>query len=191
MRIDSKERQSHIEVLNRMWEEFNPPRTALPVIQRSSLSASQLLTVDVTSGGSDTITMKSNNDFSIGDQIFLIDDLHPTKRLDGEGFERPFQSKVIAKIGPDQLQLADVVPDTYTVQNGAKIVSNSEFQLLMFHFVDHVTKDVEGSQYWVHEFTFWVQIIVDRLEQPRDVNAITDISTPTEDIEGDGTIDDL
>ena len=191
VRIDSKERQSHIEVLNRMWEEFNPPRTALPVIQRSSLSASQVLTVDVQSGGSDTLTMKSNNDFSIGDQVFLIDDLHPTKRLDGEGFERPFQSKVIAKIGSDQLQLADVVPDTYTVQNGAKIVSNSEFQLLMFHFVDHVTKDVEGSQYWVHEFTFWVQIIVDRLEQPRDVTAITDVSTIIEDIDGDVIIDDL
>lgn len=191
VRIDSKERQSHIEVLNRMWEEFNPPRTALPVIQRSSLSASQLLTVNVQSGGSDTLTMKSNNDFSIGDQIFLIDDLHPTKRLDGEGFERPFQSTVIAKIGPDQLQLADVVPDTYTVQNGAKIVSNSEFQLLMFHFVDHVTKDVEGSQYWVHEFTFWVQIVVDRLEQPRDVTAITDISTPIEDLDSDVIIDDL
>lgn len=191
VRIDSKERQSHIEVLNRMWEEFNPPRTALPVIQRSSLSANQMLTVDVTSGGSDTLTMESNNDFNIGDQVFLIDDLHPTKKLSGEGFERPFQSKVIAKIGSNQLQLADVVPDTYTVQNGAKIVSNSEFQLLMFHFVDHVTKDVEGSQYWVHEFTFWVQIVVDRLETTRDVTAITDISTPIEDMEGNVIIDDL
>lgn len=191
IRIDSKERQSHIEVLNRMWEEFNPPRTALPVIQRSSLSAEQLLTLDVATGGTDTITVKSNLDFSIGDNVFLIDELHPTKRLDGKGFERPFESKIIAKIGTTQLQLADVVPDSYTIQNGAKIVSNSDYKLAMFHFVDHVTKDVEGSQYWVHEFTFWVQIVIDRLEQPADITAITDVGIDIEDFEGNVIIDDL
>ena len=191
VRIDSKERQSHIEVLNRMWEEFNPPRTALPLVLRSSLSAEQALTLDVTTGGTDTITVGSNNDFSVGDTVFLLDDLHPTKRVDGKGFERPFESKIIAKIGDNQLQLADVVPDTYTVQNGAKIVSNANYQLVMFHFVDHVTKDVEGSQYWVHEFTFWVQVVVDRLEEPSDVTAITDVGIDIEDFEGNVIIDDL
>jgi hypothetical protein len=53
----------------------------------------------------------------------------------------------------------------------------------MFHFVDHVTKDVEGSQYWVHEFTFWVQFWVDRLEQAKDITAVTDIATDIEDID--------
>ena len=191
VRIDSKERQSHIEILNRMWEEFNPPRTALPIIQRTSLSAEQLLTLDVLTGGTDTITVETNNDFSIGDKVYLIDDLHPTKKLDGEGFERPFESKVIAKIGANQLQLADIVPDSFTVANGAKVVSNSNYVLAMFHFVDHVTKDVEGSQYWVHEFTFWVQIVVDRLEQPRDVTAVTDFGIDIEDFEGNVIIDDL
>src|SRR5690606_38137287 len=114
------ERQSHIEVLNRMWEEFNPPRTALPLIVRSSLSAEQVLTVDIASGGTDIVDVGSNNDFSVGDTVFVIDDLHPTKKVSGEGFERPFESKVIAKIGTNQLQLADSVPDTYTVANGAK-----------------------------------------------------------------------
>lgn len=191
VRIDSKERQSHIEVLNRMWEEFNPPRTALPVVQRSSLSAEQLLTVDIPTGGTDIITVKSNNDFSINDNVFLIDELHPTKRLDGKGFERPFESTVIGKIGDTQLQLADVVPDTYVTANGAKVVSNSDFKLAMFHFVDHVTKDVEGSQYWVHEFTFWVQIVIDRLEQPGTITAITDTGVVIEDFEGNVIIDDL
>lgn len=191
VRIDSKERQSHIEVLNRMWEEFNPPRTALPLIVRSSLSAEQVLTEDIASGGTDIVDVGSNIDFSIGDTVLMIDDLHPTKRVDGEGFERPFESKVIAKIGTDQLQLADTVPDTYTVANGAKIVSNADFRLVMFHFVDHVTKDVEGSQYWVHEFTFWVQVVIDRLEEPSDLTAVTGIDTGITDSEESIIIDDL
>lgn len=189
VRIDSKERQSHIEVLNRMWEEFNPPRTALPLIIRSSLSAEQVLTQDIASGGTDIVDVGSNNDFSVGDTVFIIDDLHPTKKVSGEGFERPFESTVIAKIGTDQLQLADSVPDTYTVANGAKVVSNAAFRLVMFHFVDHVTKDVEGSQYWVHEFTFWVQVVIDRLETPSDLTAITGTGIQMEDFEGN-IIDD-
>ncbi len=32
IRIDNKEKKNHTEILNRMWEEFNPPRTALPTI---------------------------------------------------------------------------------------------------------------------------------------------------------------
>lgn len=189
VRIDSKERQSHIEVLNRMWEEFNPPRTALPLIVRSSLSAEQALTVDITSGGTDIVDVSSNIDFSIGDTVFMIDDLHPTKKVSGEGFERPFESKVVAKIGTNQLQLADSVPDSYTVANGAKLVSNAAFELVMFHFMDHVTKDVEGSQYWVHEFTFWVQVVIDRLEQPSDLTAVTSTGVQIEDFEGNIIID--
>jgi hypothetical protein len=62
----------------------------------------------------------------------------------------------------------------------------------MFHFVDHVTKDVEGSQYWVHEFTFWVQIFVDRLEAPAEYSTITEINTPIENIDdGNIIIEDL
>jgi len=53
----------------------------------------------------------------------------------------------------------------------------------MFHHVDHVTKDVEGSQYWVHEFTFWVQFWIDRLETVKETTAITDIATDIEDID--------
>lgn len=181
VRIDSKERQDHIDVLNRMWEEFNPPRTALPVIKRSSLSAEQELTVDIATGGSTTVMVKDNTNFQVGNPVFIFDDLTPTKRVDGEGFQRPFESKVVGKISTNQLQLADIVPDTYKIANTAKIVSNPEFALLMFHFVDHVTKDVEGSQYWVHEFTFWVQLFVDRLETPKDLGPITDIDTSYED----------
>jgi len=44
IRIDSKEKDDHTMVLNRMWEEFNPPRTALPTIRRTALSAEGLLT---------------------------------------------------------------------------------------------------------------------------------------------------
>ncbi len=180
VRIDSKERQDHIDVLNRMWEEFNPPRTALPVIKRSSLSAEQQLTVDIATGGSNIVTIKDNTNFQSGDPVFIFDDLTPTKSVSGEGFMRPFESKVVGKISTNQLQLADVVPDTYKIANTARIVSNAEFALLMFHFVDHVTKDVEGSQYWVHEFTFWVQLFVDRLETPRDLGPITNIDSSVE-----------
>ncbi len=190
IRIDSKTRENHIDVLNRVWEEFNPPRTALPVIQRSSLSAEQFLTADIPTGGSTVIPVADSSNFHIGDQVFVYDQYHPTKRLDGEGFERPFESKVVGIPSPTQVELEDVVPDTFLFANNAIIVSNCEFQLFMFHFVDHVTKDVEGSQYWVHEFTFWVQIWIDRLETAKDLTAVTQIETPIEDLQGNIIIED-
>jgi len=190
IRIDSKERDTHIDVLNRVWEEFNPPRTALPVIKRSALSADSLLTLDVTTGGSNVVNVKDNSKYNVNDKVFIFDDFLPSKEPSGEGFQRPFESKVVALISNNQLQLEDVVPDTFKVTNNARIVSNAEFNLFMFHFVDHVTKDVEGSQYWVHEFVFWVQIWVDRLELPKELSVITDIATPIEDINGNIIIDD-
>lgn len=165
VRIDSKERETHVDIINRMWEEFNPPRTALPTIVRSALSAEQLLTVDVPTGGSLTITVADVSNFNVNDPVFIFDDFHPTKSVEG-GFEQPF-STTITDIDPvnNIITLADAVPDTFLVQNHAKIVSNADFYLLMFHFVDHKTKDVEGAQYWVHEFTFWVQFWIDRQGQ--------------------------
>lgn len=187
VRIDSKTRENHIDVLNRVWEEFNPPRTALPVIERTALSADQLLTADVTTGGSNTIQVGDNSNFNIGDPVFIFDELTPTKRVDGEGFQRPFESIVTGLSSTTGIILKDTVPDTYLVSKSARIVSNADFRLLMFHFVDHVTKDVEGSQYWVHEFTFWVQIWVDRLEEPSNgapiTSAVTTIAKDIEDID--------
>lgn len=187
IRIDSKTRENHIDILNRVWEEFNPPRTALPVIKRTSLSAEQLLTVDITTGGSTIVEVKDTSKFKVNDKVYIFDDFVPTKAESGEGFQRPFESKVVNILSSTQIEVADTVPDTYKVTSCAKIVSNAEFMLYMFHFVDHVTKDVEGSQYWVHEFTFWVQIFVDRLETATEQSAITDINTPIENID-DGNI---
>lgn len=183
VRIDSKTRQNHIDTLNRVWEEFNPPRTALPVIVRSALSADQLLTANITTGGSNTVQVADNSNYKIGDKVYIFDELFPSKRPDGEGFQRPFESVVTNKISTNQIVLRDVVPDVFGLSKCARIVSNAEFGLYMFHFVDHTTKDVEGSQYWVHEFTFWVQVWVDRLEQPRDLTAITDIASDIEAID--------
>jgi hypothetical protein len=183
IRIDSKTRQNHIDTLNRVWEEFNPPRTALPVIVRSALSADQMLTADVTTGGSNTIQVADNSNYNVGEKVYIFDDLFPSKRPDGEGFQRPFESIVINKISTNQIVLQNVVPDTFIISNCARIVSNAELRLFMFHFVDHVTKDVEGAQYWVHEFTFWVQVWVDRLEEGRDLTAVTDIASDIEDID--------
>jgi len=189
IRIDSKERDTHIDILNRVWEEFNPPRTGLPIIRRSALSAEELLTSDVSLGGSSTINVGSNANYEVGDSVFIFDDLMPSKSADGK-FQRPFKSKIIDKISNNQLVLDDTVPDTFKIENRAKIVSNADFVLWMFHFVDHVTKDIEGAQYWVHEFTFWVQIWVDRLEVPSVYGVITDIATPIEDLEGNVIIED-
>lgn len=183
VRIDSKTRQNHIDTLNRVWEEFNPPRTALPVVVRTALSADQLLTADISTGGSDTVQVADNSNFSVGDKVCIFDDLFPSKRPDGEGFQKLFESVVINKVSSNQIVLKDTVPDTFKVNKGAKIVSNAELKLFMFHFVDHATKDVEGSQYWVHEFTFWVQVWVDRLEEGRELTAITDIASDIENID--------
>lgn len=187
IRIDSKTRENHIDVLNRVWEEFNPPRTALPVIARSALSADEILTEDVTTGGSDTLKVGNNSNFKVGDPVFIVDDLGPSKKIDGEGFNRPFESTVVGLNSTDEIVLEDTVPDTFVVSKTARIISNAEFHLFMFHFVDHVTKDVEGSQYWVHEFTFWVQLWVDRLEEPNNgapiTSAVTEIAKDIEDID--------
>lgn len=183
VRIDSKTRQNHRDILNRIWEEFNPPRTALPVIVRSAISADQSLTVDVTTGGSNTVEVEDNSNFNVGETVFIFNDLNPTKRPDGKGFERPFTTVIADKISTNQLVFADIVPDVYKVSNCTKVVSNAEFKLFMFHFSDHVTKDVEGSQYWVHEFTFWVQFWVDRLENVETTTAVTDTGVDIEDID--------
>ena len=190
IRIDSKTRENHIDILNRVWEEFNPPRTALPVIERSALSAEQSLTVDIPTGGSNIVQVNDTSKFKVNDPVFIFNDFVPTKGEDGECFQRPFTSKVVNILSSTQLEVEDTVPDTYKVADCAKIVSHAQFSLLMFHFVDHVTKDVEGSQYWVHEFTFWVQLWVDRLETPSSTGVITEINTPIEDIEGNVIIED-
>lgn len=191
IRIDSKTRENHIDILNRVWEEFNPPRTALPVIKRTSLSAEQLLTVDIPTGGSTIVQVKDTSKFKVNDKVYIFDDFTPTKAVDGEGFQRPFESKVVNILSDTQIEVADTVPDTFKITSCSKIVSNAELMLFMFHFVDHVTKDVEGSQYWVHEFTFWVQIFIDRLESLAEYSTITEINTPIEDEDGNIIIEDL
>lgn len=181
IRIDSKDRNNHIDVLNRVWEEFNPPRTALPIIKRTALSGEELLTADLPSGGSDTVEVADNSEFNVGDEVFVFDDLLPTKDNCGK-FPEPFKSKVVELIGTDSIRLENVVPDTFELKNCPKIVSNAEFRTFMFHFVGHNTKDVEGSQYWVHEFTFWVQLWVDRLEDAEETGVVTDTESQIENI---------
>lgn len=188
IRIDSKTRENHIDILNRVWEEFNPPRTALPVIIRSALSVDQLLTVDIPMGGSSTISVQDSSKYNVGETLYIFDDLHPVMAVSGLSIERPFETKVIDVLSNNELLVDKVVPDTYTVKKTTRVVSNADFGLYMFHLEDHVTKDVEGSQYWVHEFTFWVQLFVDRYETPgKSGGVVTDIQTDIEDID-DGTI---
>jgi len=190
VRIDSKERKVHVEVLNRVWEEFNPPRTGLPIVKRTKLSAEQLITADIPLGGSSTVNVADNSKFNINDPVFLFNDLFPTKNDLDETFIRPFESKVVGFVGTTQIVLEDIVPDTFKVSDSSKIVSNAEFQLLMFHFRDHNTRDVEGSNYWVHEFVFWVQFWVDRLGEVSETGVVTDIATPIGDNETENTIID-
>lgn len=190
IRIDSKERQTHIDVLNRVWEEFNPPRTGLPVVIRTSLSFEQPLTMDVTSGGSTTINVKDNSGYNINDPVIIINKFVPTKN-DNHGFSGQFVSKIIGKVSNNQLVLSNTVPDTFTVENEARVVSHASVRILMFNFVDHNTKDIDSAQYWVHEFTFVIELWIDRLEGASDFDGIVQrIGTPIEDLQGNVIIDD-
>lgn len=171
VRIDSKERESHIQVLNRVWEEFNPPRSGLPVVVRTKASAEQLLAAAIPVGGSSVIVVKDSTNFNINDDVFVFDNLKPTKSTTGS-FEAPFKAKVVDKLSGNQLKLSETVPDTYTMDNETKVVSNADFQVIPLHFVDHLTKDIEGSQYWVHEFSFMAQTWIDRLGEGRDVSGV-------------------
>jgi len=184
IRIDSKEKKVHTEILTRMWEEFNPPRTALSTIVRSKDSAEQLLTSDITTGGSSTVVIGDNSKFNINENVFIIDNFNPTKDELG-GFAEPFKAKIVGLVGTDSIVLDKIVPDTFTVDTNSLVVSNADHLLYMFHFVDHLTKDVESAQYWVHEFVFWVQLWVDRLGKPQEFDStIHKVSTPLEDING-------
>lgn len=184
VRIDSKEKKNHIDILNRVWEEFNPPRSGLPVVVRTALSAEQPLTADVTAGGSSTLTVADTSNFSIGDKVYLIDDLRPTRNAAGE-FQSPFESKIVGIVSATQVALADVVPDDYKVSTRAKIVTNASSELLMFHFVEHTVKDNEVAQYWIHEFTFYVQAWVDKFGAAKEYGPVTDIGASIENIDTD------
>lgn len=187
IRIDSKERDTHVDILNRMWEEFNPPRTGLPTIIRTKDSAETTLTQD---GGSATITVEDNSEFDIGETVFIFDDFTPSKDAEGDGFEDIFEATILEKSGTEQLILSKTVPSTFTVDNGTKVVSNALYVIHFFHFVDHITKNNEGAQYWVHEFTFWIQVWVARQGEPTEYNGVVQkIATPIEDQEGNVIID--
>jgi hypothetical protein len=190
VRVDSKERQTHIDVLNRIWEEFNPPRTGLPVVVRSALSFEQPLTLDVTTGGSNTITVKDNSGFNINDPVVIINKFVPTKN-NNHGFSGEIVTKVVSKLPNNQLVLSQVIPDSFTVDSETLVVSNAEIQILLFHFLDHNTKDVDAAQYWVHEFTFLIQLWIDRLESSSDYSGVVQqIFTPIEDLQGNIIIND-
>lgn len=192
VRIDSKTRENHIDILNRVWEEFNPPRTALPVIIRSALSADQLLTADIPIGGSSTISVEDSSKYNVGEPVFVFDDLLPVGTLDANG-SRPFDAKVLDILPNNQILLDKIVPDSFKLNNTARLVSNSQFALLMFHLEDHLTKDVEGSQYWVHEFTFWVQLFIDRNEQYNNVESgVLEEGVVSKSVTGiEGTIENI
>lgn len=187
VRIDSKERETHIEIMNRMWEEFNPPRTGLPIIIRNENSFEQNLTADSLTG-STILTVADTSGFNVNDPIVVFDHFHPTKN-GTDGFESPFSSKIVAIFPNNQIQIANTLPSDFLMSNGSIIVSNADFHVHMFHFVDHNTRDNEGAQYWVHEFTFWVQIFVDRLETIADYNGVVQkISETFEDLDDDSVI---
>lgn len=166
VRIDSKERDTHIDVANRMWEEFNPPRTGLPTIVRTASSAEQLLTQDISTGGSNTAIVADNSNYNVNDTVFIFNDLTPTKAVDGRGFQEVFTATITQLVGSTQIILNKTIPDTFKADDNTKIVSNALYLIYMFHLEDHVTRDVEGAQYWVHEFTFWIQIWIDRQGEP-------------------------
>lgn len=165
IRIDSNERDDHIDVANRMWEEFNPPRTGLPTIVRSASSAEELITQDV-EAGSDTIPVKDNTKFKVNDTVFIFNDLTPTKDVKGRGFQEVFTAKIKELSSTNEIILDKTLPRTFKAEDCSKIVSNAQYWIFMFHLEDHITRDVEGAQYWVHEFTFWVQVWVDRQGEP-------------------------
>lgn len=183
IRIDSKERASHIDVANRMWEEFNPPRTALPTIIRGRNSADQKLSADATNSA--VINVEDNSNLNVGDTVFVFDDFVPTKDVHGDGFQDVFTAQIVAKSGTQQLTLSKPVPNTFLVENNTRVVSNAEYRFHMFNFVDHVTKDVEGAQYWSHEFTFWIQAFIDRQGEPTENDGVIQkIEISGDDIEG-------
>ena len=170
--IDTKAKDDHDAVWNRVWEEFNPPRRGLQLLVRNSQSAESLLASDLSVPSSNQLQIKDTSPFIVGQFIRIFNKLTL-------GFETQ-----ILGINSDTntLMLADPVPNTFTIANGTSVISNADVVIWEWDFLSHRDNSTDGSQYWSHAYEYRVQVWVDKKQGEEIVGVIKSINVSVEDL---------
>jgi hypothetical protein len=150
--IDTKTFNDHTSVMNRVWEEFNPPRRGLPIIVRSKQSSESLLARNFVGQSSNEIQVYDASTFVVGEYVQVFNSLIV-------GFNTQITG---INYNTNTLMLADSVPNSFTVANGTKVVSNIWLVVWEWDFQSHRDNSTDGSQYWSHSYEYRVQVWVDK-----------------------------
>lgn len=169
--IDTKNRDDHVAVFQRVWEEFNPPRRGLEILVRNPQSAESLLVKNLTADSSNQIDIADTSPYIVGQIVRIFNKLTI-------GFETQ-----ITGINSDTntLMLADPVPNTFTVENGATILSNADLVIWEWDSVSHRDNSNDGSAYWSWVYEYLVQVWVDKKDGESIVGTIKQIQVSIED----------
>jgi hypothetical protein len=169
--VDTKNREDHVAVWNRVWEEFNPPRRGLNIVVRTQQSAESLLATNLTAASSNQIKVQDVSSFIVGQIVRIFNKI-------SLGFETQ-----IVGINSDTntLMLADPMPNSFTVENGTNIISNSILRLWEWDFLSHRDNSTDGSHYWSHVYEYRVQVWVDKKDGEEIVGVIKNINVTIED----------
>lgn len=150
--VDTKTFDDHTSVWNRVWEEFNPPRRGLPIIVRTKRSSESLLARNFVGENSNEIEIYDASTFIVGEYVQIFN-----KLIIG------FNTQIVGiNYNTNTLMLADSVPNSFTVANGTKVVSNVSTVVWEWDFQSHRDNSTDGSQYWSHSYEYRVQVWVDK-----------------------------
>lgn len=169
--IDTKAFDDHNAVWNRVWEEFNPPRNGLSIIVRTSQSAESSLAKNLTVESSDSLIVEDTSKFIVGETIRVFNKI-------SVGFETQI---VGINYDTNTLMLADSVPNSFTVQNGTSVLSNSVLVLWEWDFMSHRDNSNDGSHYWSHLYEYGVQVWVNKKQGEEIRGVIKQINASVED----------
>lgn len=183
IKIVSRERDDHIAAASRMMEVFNPPRGMLSTVVRSELSADSALVKDVSTGAK-TIFVENASIFYPNDCIRILDNV-------SFGEEAIIDS---VNLVSNSITLKNATTGNYTLENLGLIVSHTDLWTFERDFMNHQTEDQEGSQLWIHRFTYrveaWVESRINLTEDnktettEKEVGDVNYVKACLEDMEG-------
>jgi hypothetical protein len=172
--VDTKNRNDHVAVYQRIWEEFNPPRRGLGILVRNLISAESLLACNIQGSSSNQIKIQNTKPFIVGEDVRIFNKLNL-------GFVTQ-----ITGINSDTntLMLADPVPCEYTVENGTSVLSNADLVVWEWDNISHRDNSNDGSHYWSHAYEYRVQVWVDKKDGKEIVGVVKQIEADIEDLSG-------
>jgi len=179
--IDTKNFNDHTAVWNRVWEEFNPPRRGLPIIVRSKQSSESMLACNFSGEQSNNIQILDASTFIVGEYVQVFNNL-----------TTGFNTQIVGiNYNTNTLMLANPVPNSFTVANRTKVVSNVWLVVWEWDFQSHRDNSTDGSQYWSHSYEYRVQVWVDKKFGEEIYGVIRQIDGNIEDFDGNLVINSI